>query len=280
MKKLLFLFNRAVLPGICIILFSSLCIQAETQNTAGTARYTVIEVTDGGEIVGKVKWVGDVPKVKQLLVSKNIEICCTTGQTSKPSPRLIVSQKTRGVSNTVVYLANISQGRKLEIPKVNPKLDQIECTYYPHVLIVPANAGLDIVSSDDILHNVHMFGAASYNLALPIADKVITKRLRKPGVVKILCDAGHTWMSAYIHVVEHPYFSLTDENGDFKLTGIPPGTYELQAWHEGWEILKTEEKDGVVSSYTFSEPIVLNKNVTVPKNGKVNAMFELSLNTK
>ena len=155
MKKILFLLFRGLMPGICITLFSAGLLAAEPQRTAGGTKYQVIEVIDGGEIVGNVKWVGPILEVKQLVVSKDVGTCCANDQTSKPSPRLIVSSKTRGVKNVVVYLANISQGKKLEMPKVNPKLDQIECVYIPHVLIVPARASLDMVSSDDILHNVH-----------------------------------------------------------------------------------------------------------------------------
>jgi hypothetical protein len=276
MKKILLLLLRTMMPGICIVLFSAGLLAAELQKPAGRTKYQVIEVIDGGEIVGKMKWVGTIPEVKQLVVNKDVKVCCSNDQAIKPSPRLIVSPKTRGVKNTVVYLAHISQGKKLEIPRVNPKLDQIECVYVPHVLIVPVGARLDMMSSDNILHNIHMFGAASYNLAFPLANKVITKRLRKPGVVEAACDAGHNWMSAFIHVMGHPYFALTDENGNFKLTAIPPGTYELQAWHEGWEIVKTEEKDGVITGYTYSEPIILKKEVIVPRNGKVKVTFELS----
>lgn len=280
MKKILLLLPRALMSGIFIAIFSAGLLATELQKVAGRTKYQVIEVIDGGEIVGKVKWVGTIPEVKRLVVNKDVEVCCPNDQGSKPFPRLIISPKTRGVKNTVVYLANISQGKKLEKPKVNPKLDQIECVYVPHVLIVPVGARLDMLSSDNLLHNIHMFGAASYNLAFPLANKVITKRLRKPGVVRAVCDAGHNWMSAFIHVVEHPYFALTDDNGNFKLAAIPPGTYELQAWHEGWEIVKTEEKDGVITGYTYSEHIVLKKEVTVPRNGKVKATFELSSKAK
>ena len=280
MKKIFILLFQRMIPGLCLFIFCLGLVTAEPQSTAGSTKYQVIEVLEGGEIVGQVKWVGAILEVKQLQVRKNVEICCPSDQTSKPSPRLMVSSKTRGVKNTVVYLANISQGKKLEMPKENPRLDQIQCVYNPHVLIVPARGSIDLVSRDEILHNIHMFGAASYNLAFPLANKVITKRLRKPGVVKVVCDAGHSWMSAHIHVVSHPYYSNTDENGNFKLTSVPPGTYELHAWHEGWNIVKTEEKDGVVSSYNFSEPIILKKEVTVPKSGKVNAVFELSSSSK
>ena len=250
--------------------------RAEAQKPASAAKYEEIEVVNGGTVVGQVKWAGSVPEVEQLTINKNVEVCAVGDQTTKPSPRLMVSPKTKGIKNTVVYLADIKKGKKLEMPETNPKLDQTGCVYEPHIIVAPVKSRLDMVSGDDVLHNIHMYGAASYNLAFPLKGKTITKRLRKPGVIRTVCDAGHSWMSAYIHVMKHPYYTLTDENGNFKIADVPPGTYKLQAWHEGWEIVKTEEKGGQISGYVFSDSIILEKEVVVPEKGEVEVTFELS----
>ena len=70
-----------------------------------------------------------------------------------------------------------------------------------------------------------------FNVGLPNWRQV-TKRLDRPGVVRIDCDVLHTWMSAAIVVSDSPYFAVTDENGGFNFDGLPPGEYELEVWHE------------------------------------------------
>jgi hypothetical protein len=102
------------------------------------------------------------------------------------------------------------------------------------VAVVPVGSTLTIRSSDNVLHNVHAFLGKDtlFNLALPIPGMEIPQTMKKPGVVSIKCDAGHTWMSAYVHVVEHPYYAVTDASGKFDLKDVPPGTYTLAVWHE------------------------------------------------
>ena len=50
-------------------------------------------------------------------------------------------------------------------------------------------------------------------------------------MVRFKCDV-HGWMAAYVGVVAHPYFAVTGADGSFKLDGVPPGTYTVEAWHE------------------------------------------------
>ena len=73
-----------------------------------------------------------------------------------------------------------------------------------------------------------------FNIALPTKDQVvdITQRIKKPGVVEVVCDA-HTHMRAWIVVRENPYFAVTDDSGQFRIEEIPPGSYRVTAWHEG-----------------------------------------------
>ncbi|MEE9612082.1 MAG: carboxypeptidase regulatory-like domain-containing protein, partial [Desulfatiglandales bacterium] len=77
-----------------------------------------------------------------------------------------------------------------------------------------------------------------FNLALPLKGQKIKKRLRRPGMLSVKCDAGHTWMSAYVYVSKHPYYSVTDKKGSFEIKDVPPGTYMLKAWHEAFGTMK------------------------------------------
>ena len=77
--------------------------------------YEAIEVVDGGAIVGLVTWAGDLPELQQLPITKNPEVCDLSGAGARPSPRLTVSEENQGVSNTVVYLADIEKGKALDV---------------------------------------------------------------------------------------------------------------------------------------------------------------------
>jgi hypothetical protein len=193
-----------------------------------TSAYEEIEVTNGGVIIGEVKFSGTASKMEQVPVTKNQDYCGN----HKPSENLLIGPN-QGVKNAVVTIENITQGKKIDKAS-QPVLDNTQCMFAPHVQAAVVNTKLEIRNSDPILHNTHAFlnNATVFNLALPLQGQKIPKRLRKPGVVRVQCDAGHTWMGAYIVVTEHPYHGITDEKGTFKITDVPPGSYKLKAWHE------------------------------------------------
>jgi hypothetical protein len=82
-----------------------------------------------------------------------------------------------------------------------------------------------------------------------------TSRIKQAGVLKVVCDT-HAWMLAYIHVFDHAYFAVSDDQGLFTIPNLPAGTYILKAWHE----------DGGIRS----------QEITVPDSGDVRAVFEFT----
>ncbi|MEE9256657.1 MAG: carboxypeptidase regulatory-like domain-containing protein, partial [bacterium] len=234
-----------------------------------------IKVKKGGAITGRVVWAGPILKVPAFPIQKNPEVCDAGKTGEKASPRLLIHPQSRGVKNTVVYLADIREGRKLARPKKPVVLNQKNCEYSPHVLIAPRRARLAMSTGDEVLHNIHMFGRASYNLPFPRKGLVIKRRLRKAGLIWMRCDAGHAWMSAYIWVVDHPYYALTDAEGRFTIKGVPPGKYTLKAWHEGWNITKTVKKNGKPVFYEYAAPVEVAKQVAVSAAGSVSVEFKL-----
>lgn len=114
-------------------------------------------------------------------------------------------------------------------------LDQKGCRYAPHVISARKGDKLKLVNSDVVLHNVHVKRDGKktlFNLAMPIKDQKIRKKLKKTGVMHVGCDAGHTWMSAYVLVFDHPYHSVTGADGGFLIENVPAGTYQVEVWHE------------------------------------------------
>jgi hypothetical protein len=91
-----------------------------------------------------------------------------------------------------------------------------------------------ILNSDGVLHNVHTLPKINpaFNKGMPATVKEATTSFGKPeAVFHIKCDV-HPWMSAYVAVYTHPFFSVTATDGKFTIAGLDPGTYEITAWHE------------------------------------------------
>jgi protocatechuate 3,4-dioxygenase beta subunit len=83
-------------------------------------------------------------------------------------------------------------------------------------------------------------------------------------------------MTAYILFAEHPYYAITDSEGKYEIEDIPPGTYKVKMWHEGFQVTGTEMEKGTVKKYYFEEPYEILKTVVVPERASVTANFEFS----
>jgi hypothetical protein len=242
--------------------------------------YRVVTVNDGGTITGTVKWSGTVPHALDFPVTKDPQICDPDSKKSVDLERLVIGPQ-GGLANTVVYLKNISAGKAMDLPEQRRHLDQKHCHYIPHILLVPQNTALTMMSSDATLHTIHMDGAASFNLPFPFTDRPITRTMATPGLVHLRCNGGHVWMNAEMMVVPHPYYAVTDESGRFEFTNVPPGTYQIVAWHEGWGLAGKEQAYDVLTEHAvqrpvFTEPKTWEKSVTVSGSQVSTVSFVIS----
>lgn len=258
--------------GIALVLWAA--------DSAGQTAYQTITVSDGGTITGSVKWSGPVPKIAPIAINKDAEVCDPQAQKKRDLERLVVAAN-GGVANTVVFLKDIKKGKEMDLPEGRQFLNQRTCRYEPHVLLVPDNGTLHLKSSDPVLHTVHMSGASDYNLPFPFANQTVSRTMNREGVVDLRCNAGHVWMNAEMLVVSHPYYAVTDEDGYFRLTDVPPGDYEIEAWHEGWKVTGQGSVYDVMTQMrvqrpVFSDPMEWTKKVTVSARGAVDVKFVIS----
>lgn len=195
--------------------------------------YAAMDVSNGGTIVGLVRFDGPVPAAERLDVTTKEDVCHRDPINSE---KLVVSED-YGVRWAVVWIEKITEGKPFPAPDSDdddrPTLDQVGCLFKPHVVVVPRGQRLLIRNSDGVLHNVHTWPKKnrSKNVAMPGTIKEMTLKFRRHERIRVTCDV-HSWMEAWIVVAEHPYFAVSDENGEFKLTDVPPGAYTLQLWHE------------------------------------------------
>jgi plastocyanin len=188
--------------------------------------YEAGDVKDGGTVSGTIKYKGTAPAPKKLDINKDKEVC---GKTPKVDQSLIVNNG--NLANAVVTITDIKKGKKMETKKVT--LDQNGCEYKPHVLAFPAGSTVEIANPDGILHNVHSYSKVNtpFNMAQPKFKKSMDVKVEKPEVIEVKCDV-HGWMHGWLVATPNPYFAVTDNSGTFKLTDVPPGTYNVEVWHE------------------------------------------------
>ena len=259
---------------LCVFLFAS------AGNSRAQEGYQVVAVNQGGSITGTVMWAGPVPRPAVMTINKDAAVCDPDSQKERDLERLVIGPN-RGVANTVVYLKNITRGKTMDLPEPRRFLDQKHCRYEPHILLVPLNGSLQMKSSDAVLHTVHMEGAATYNLPFPFANRVTSRTMPTAGLVNIRCNGGHNWMNAEILVVPHPYYAVTDINGNYRLTDVPPGNYELVAWHEGWGVARLDAGFDVLTERRvlrpiFTPPETWEKTVSVESGRRSVVNFTIS----
>jgi hypothetical protein len=201
---------------------------------------------------GRVVFEGAPPPVETIEVKSDIPTCGNTKAVQK-----IVLGSEDGVANAVVKIVGTSDGGAgLKPAPTEGTLDQVNCEFVPHVQVLPVGSTLKLTSSDPVLHNAHGFyedGSTAFNIAVPIAGMEVSQKLNQTGVIKLRCDAGHTWMSAYIVITGEPYYALTDADGNFTIESIPAGNYEIEVWHE-W---LSKHREPVIVKEGETEPVTI-----------------------
>jgi len=175
---------------------------------------------------GKISVAGSPQRTKPLAVFKNRSFC---GATVRNETLLIGLEG--GLQNAVIAFRPL--GRKFSTQSNRLTLDNKHCAFSPHVQVATVGSELLLKNSDPILHTVHarLGKETLFNVGLP-KWRQVTKRLDRPGVIRIDCDVLHTWMSAAIVVTDTPFFAISDDSGNFVIDRLAVGPYEMEIWHE------------------------------------------------
>ncbi|MGH9201786.1 MAG: carboxypeptidase regulatory-like domain-containing protein [Vicinamibacterales bacterium] len=185
-------------------------------------------VSNGGTIAGTVTYSGAVMAPETVEVDKDQEVCGTSIEVAK-----VETDASGGLANAVVRITDIQSGKPLDSLGVEFVLDQKECVYVPHVVVVPVGSALTVLNSDGILHNIHTtpFDNAPLNKAQPATQtELMSDLFTVPEFIPVGCDV-HKWMNATIVATDNPYVVVTGEDGSFSLDDVPAGTYAVEVWH-------------------------------------------------
>jgi plastocyanin len=162
------------------------------------------------------------------------DIACITAAGPNPQSDAVLAAADGGLKNVFVYVKDAFDGYTFDTPAEAVTMDQQGCVYVPRVFGVRVGQPIEILNSDATVHNVHAIPMQNqeFNESQPRRGMRTTKIFTVPEVmVRFKCDF-HGWMAAHVGVMSHPFFAVTDASGAFALTGLPSGTYTVEAWHE------------------------------------------------
>lgn len=207
------------------------------------------------DLSGKIKIEPPYPVTKIIRVKKKVKDSCADQQISKS---LLVSPE-GGVANTVLWLeGDFKEPLNKNFSSPFATLNQINCNFEPHIVLLFPDSKLKILNSDSLAHDVRAFDQSSmvFRIDTPMHYKPEERSFDRPGIYTIRCGL-HPWMHAFVVKTSHSYYAVSDEKGEFVLKNIPEGNYQLYLWHE---TLGTAKKSVDIKSatppflYTFKNP--------------------------
>lgn len=190
-----------------------------------------VDPATAATIRGAVSFTGDVPRVPPVNMSAEPD-CVALHGGRVASDRVVVNDGKLGY--VLVWISKGLEGKRFPVRSDLVNLDQKGCIYKPHVVAVQQGQPINITNSDPTTHNVHPLPKdnrewnKSQTSSAPAIDYTFPRAEMK---IPVKCNI-HPWMQAYIHVIEHPYFAVTGEDGSFEIANLPAGSYTLQAIHE------------------------------------------------
>jgi hypothetical protein len=221
---------------------------------AVAALFASLQLVSAGDIVGKITVKGTPPPEKEIPMDP---ACGKIHPTKKT--RLYVVGANGELADTFVYVKEGLGGKQFPVPTESKLLDQVGCEYIPYVSGLQAGQTLMVRNSDPLLHNVHPTPAVAGNKESNLAQLPKAKDLpfvfpKEEQFLRFKCDV-HPWMFAYVTVLNHPFYAVTDKDGTFKISGLPPGKYTIEAAHRkaGKQTMEVtvEEKGAKDANFVF-----------------------------
>jgi plastocyanin len=192
-----------------------------------------IDPATAGRVTASVKLEGAVPAASIMKLTGDPK-CVSESGSSERAEETIVTGDNQALQNVFVYVKDGLASFSFPVPQEPVVLDQDKCRYTPRVVGVRVGQPLQVKNSDPLLHNVRADGTINqgFNRSTPIEGMSFNHLFATREVmVPFKCDV-HAWMTAYVGVLDHPYFGTTGADGRVVLANLPPGTYTIEAWHE------------------------------------------------
>jgi plastocyanin len=217
-----------------------------------------------GSIKGRVRLTAPAPGNPIIRMGMDPR-CAEATRGKRVVQDAVVTSADGGLANAFVHIA----GSFPDTPRPTGvvTIDQQSCMFRPRVIGARVGQRIEFRNSDPTLHNVHGLSTASndFNIGQPVKGQVSSVELKREEVMlHIKCDV-HRWMTAYVGVVDHPYFAVSDDQGTFTIPAIPPGHHAIRAWHERYGTL-TQSVDVVAGNTAVVEFIYTGSEKPDPQS--------------
>lgn len=236
------------IPALALLLVSGCADSPATLPQPSTETRPAPFAAAGGVLVGQILFEGSaIPRSTRVSNTTDPQDCGTV----QSLENILISKKNRGIQNVIVALKDVPLSQGYNPQPVSLSLDNRDCQFQPHVAVLTTGSSIEAVNSDPIFHSVHLYGFYNRNQGLGPHQSRVVQTVNRPGFVIVKCDV-HGWMQAFIRVDDHPFHSISAEDGTFRIENIPAGTYTLEVWHEhfGAQELTVEIEEDAPSRVT------------------------------
>lgn len=207
------------------------------------------------DIDGRINVASPWPKIQKIEVKKDQASC---GE-SQDSQSLLISKEGH-LQNAVVWLEG-TLNDKTNVVSSRPMLDQKDCHFNPHILLVPHGQSFLVGNQDPMGHDVRAFDGSQmlFRFEMEPHSNPVEKKFEKPGRFLIRCGL-HSWMHAYVVSTDHSYYSVSDSDGKFYLRNVPKGNHVLKIWHEQLGVAEIPiEVSESLADFTYTFPSASNR---------------------
>jgi hypothetical protein len=211
-------------------LFTFAAAAAATVAIVGTTSTSVLGQGGTGTIVGHARYMGPTP-VNPIIRMGADPRCNKLYVGKRPTAQTFVVGADGAMANVLVNLDGSFPATPVStMPAV---LDQKDCQYTPRVVGARVGQTLQVRNNDPTDHNVHASSMAGndFNTTQPIKGMPFDFKLKGGEILRVRCD-NHTWMTAFVAIFDHPYFSVSGTDGAFTIQNVPAGKQTVKAWHE------------------------------------------------
>jgi len=206
-----------------------------------------------GVITGWVGYQGTPPKRRPINFGGE-KACADLNKDKSPHDESLELNTNNTVKWAVVSIRGKVPG-EYQPPDKPVVMDQVGCVFVPHAAALMVGQDIEYRNSDPVTHNIRGTPKRNTVFNSVFAANLSSKAKFETAEIGIplKCDI-HFWMSSYIHVFSHPFFAITGDDGSFVLSGVPPGSYTVQVWHETLkpQTQTVEVKAGEVKEVPFT----------------------------
>jgi len=209
-----------------------------------------VDPATAGSISGEIRYTGKRPVRKAIDMSN--DPACVEAHHGKAVDESLVVSPNGSLANAFIYVKEGLQGKHFEAPSTPIVIDQNGCWFRPRIVGIQTGQVFEVRNSDPVTHNIHPMAQINreWNHSQGAGDPPMVRKFLKPEVmIRVKCNV-HSWMHAFIGVVDNPYFAVSKENGSYSIENLPPGTYTIGFWQEA---LGTQERQITVAPHSNTQ---------------------------